>query len=120
MVAKRLKGPYEPGRRAMIKVKRLRTADCVVGGFRYKSKNREMGSLLLGLHDEQGKLNHVGFTSTITDEERPALTRRLEALRQAPGFTEKRPADRADGTPNEAQTGSRYSRSSSSRSGSTT
>jgi ATP-dependent DNA ligase len=75
----------------MIKVKRLRTADCVVGGFRYESNSREVGSLLLGLYDGNGKLDHVGFTSTITEEERPALTRRLEALRKAPGFTGKSP-----------------------------
>ena len=87
VVAKRLDWPYKPGERAMIKVKRLRTADCVVGGFRYESNSREVGSLLLGLYDDAGKLNHVGYSSTITDRERPELTRRLEALRGAPGFT---------------------------------
>jgi ATP-dependent DNA ligase len=91
VVAKRLDGPYLAGERAMIKVKRLRTADCVVGGFRYATGSRMVGSLLLGLYDADGKLNHVGFTSTISDEERPALTRRLEALRQPPGFTGKAP-----------------------------
>jgi ATP-dependent DNA ligase len=91
VIAKRLDGPYEPGERAMIKVKRLRTADCVVGGFRYDSKGRQVGSLLLGLYNGEGKLDHVGFTSTITDRERPALTRRLEALRKPPGFTGKSP-----------------------------
>jgi ATP-dependent DNA ligase len=91
VIAKRLDGPYEPGERAMIKVKRLRTADCVVGGFRYESKGRQVGSLLLGLYNGEGKLDHVGFTSTITDQERPALTRRLEALRKPPGFTGKSP-----------------------------
>ena len=91
MIAKRLDGPYESGERAMIKVKRLRTADCVVGGFRYESKGRQVGSLLLGLYNDEGKLDHVGFTSTITDQERPALTRRLEALRKPPGFTGKSP-----------------------------
>ncbi len=91
VVAKQLAKAYEPGERAMIKVKQLRTADCVVGGFRYESGSREVGSLLLGLYDGQGKLHHVGFTSTITDEARPALTRRLEALRKAPGFTGKAP-----------------------------
>ena len=68
VVAKRLDGPYTPGERTMIKVKRLRTADCVVGGFRYESRSREVGSLLLGLYDNAGRLNHVGFTSTITGE----------------------------------------------------
>jgi len=91
VIAKRLDGPYEPGERAMIKVKRLRTADCVVGGFRYESKGRQVGSLLLGLYNGQGKLDHVGFTSAITDQERPALTRRLEALRKPPGFTGRSP-----------------------------
>jgi ATP-dependent DNA ligase len=91
VVAKRLGGPYEPGERAMIKVKRRRTADCVVGGFRYGSGNCEVGSLLLGLYNEAGKLDHVGFTSTISAGERPALTQRLEALRKPPGFTGKAP-----------------------------
>ncbi|HEU5275635.1 MAG TPA: ATP-dependent DNA ligase, partial [Xanthobacteraceae bacterium] len=91
VVAKPLDGHYEPGERAMIKVKRLRTADCVVGGFRYQSARRQVGSLLLGLYDRAGKLHHVGFTSTITDEERPALTRRLQALREPPGFTGNAP-----------------------------
>lgn len=90
VIAKRLADRYQPGERAMIKVKRLRTADCVVGGFRYESASREVGSLLLGLYDAAGRLDHVGFT-TLTDAERPALTRRLEALREAPGFTGKAP-----------------------------
>jgi ATP-dependent DNA ligase len=91
VIAKRVAEPYTPGERTMIKVKRLQTADCVVGGFRYQSASREVGSLLLGLYDDAGKLDHVGFTSTITDEERPRLTRKLEALREAPGFTGKAP-----------------------------
>jgi len=81
VIAKRLEGKYEPGERTMVKVKQLRTADCVVAGFRYESNSREVGSLLLGLYNEQGRLDHVGFTATITDEERPALTRRLKAFR---------------------------------------
>jgi ATP-dependent DNA ligase len=91
VIAKRLGDVYEPGKRVMIKVKRLRTADCVVGGFRFESNSRQVGSLLLGLYGPDGKLDHVGFTSTITQEERPALTRRLEKLRGAPGFTGKAP-----------------------------
>jgi ATP-dependent DNA ligase len=87
VVAKRVDAPYTPGERTMIKVKPHRTADCVVGGFRYQSSSREVGSLLLGLYDGNGVLNHVGFTATISDEERPALTRRLKALREPPGFT---------------------------------
>ena len=66
VVAKRLDRPYESGERAMVKVKRLRTADCVVGGFRYESHSREVGSLLLGLYDADGKLDHVGFTAAIS------------------------------------------------------
>ena len=91
VVAKRLDEPYQPGVRAMIKVKRLRTADCVVGGFRYESARRRVGSLLLGLYDADGKLDHVGFTSSIPAAERPALTKRLEALRASPGFTGRAP-----------------------------
>jgi ATP-dependent DNA ligase len=87
VVAKRLDGAYLPGERAMLKIKRLRTADCVVGGFRYEHDSKLVGSLLLGLYDAEGKLDHVGFTSTITDAERPALTRRLEALAGGTGFT---------------------------------
>jgi ATP-dependent DNA ligase len=87
VVAKRLEGPYEPGERAMLKVKQLKTADCVVGGFRYATNSREVGSLLLGLYNDAGKLDHVGFTSAIASEERAALTRRLEALVGGPGFT---------------------------------
>ena len=65
VIAKRLDQPYQPGERAMIKVKQRRTADCVVGGFRYAVKDRLVGSLLLGLYDEAGMLNHVGYTSSI-------------------------------------------------------
>ena len=91
VVAKRLDQPYRPGERAMVKVKQQRTADCVVGGFRYAAKAKEVGSLLLGLYDEAGLLHHVGFTSAIPARERPALTRRLEALVEPPGFTGSAP-----------------------------
>ena len=91
VVAKRLDQPYRFGERAMVKVKQLRTADCVVGGFRYADKKREVGSLLLGLYDEDGKLHHVGFTSAIPAKERPELTKTLEALVQPPGFTGNAP-----------------------------
>jgi ATP-dependent DNA ligase len=87
VVAKRLDSVYRSGERTMIKVKRLRTADCVVGGFRYESGRRVVGSLLLGLYDADGRLNHVGFTSAIPETERRALTQELEALRASPGFT---------------------------------
>lgn len=91
VVAKELDGPYLPGERAMLKVKHLRTADCVVGGFRYAAKSDEVGSLLLGLYNDDGKLDHVGFTSTITDKERPALTKLLKTMIAPPGFSGKAP-----------------------------
>jgi ATP-dependent DNA ligase len=87
VVAKRLDEPYRPGERAMLKVKPARTADCVVGGFRYGAKERLVGSLLLGLYDEAGRLDHVGFTSAIPAAQKPALTARLERLIAPPGFT---------------------------------
>jgi len=87
VVAKRRDEPYRPGERAMVKVKRRRTADCVVGGFRYAQDKPVVGSLLLGLYDGRGRLNHVGFTSSIPEADRPALTRRLEAMVEPPGFT---------------------------------
>jgi ATP-dependent DNA ligase len=91
VIAKRTGLEYRSGERAMIKVKQQRTADCVVGGFRYAEKKREVGSLLLGLYDDKGLLNHVGFTSAIPAKERPALTKELEALIQPPGFTGSAP-----------------------------
>ncbi len=87
VVAKRLDGPYAEGRRAMLKVKRVRTADCVVGGFRYARTGQLVGSLLLGLYDSAGRLNHVGFTSGFAGVHRAALTARLEALAGGSGFT---------------------------------
>jgi ATP-dependent DNA ligase len=87
VVAKRIDEPYRAGERAMIKVKCLRTADCVVGGFRYATGSRMVGSLLLGLFNADGKLDHVGFTSGISDAERPALTAKVEKLKGGPGFT---------------------------------
>jgi ATP-dependent DNA ligase len=87
VVAKRLALPYQPGERAMLKIKNLRTADCVVGGFRYESGRKLVGSLLLGLYDDEGLLHHVGFTSALADSEKSALTKRLEKLVAPPGFT---------------------------------
>jgi ATP-dependent DNA ligase len=79
VVAKRLEEPYHSGdRKAMVKVKRLRTADCVVGGFRYASKGGVLGSLLLGLYDSDGKLNHVGFTASFKAEERTKLLNTID------------------------------------------
>jgi ATP-dependent DNA ligase len=91
VIAKRLDLEYRSGERAMIKVKQRRTADCVVGGFRYAEAKHEVGSLLLGLYDEEGLLHHVGFTSAIPAKERPKLTKDLEALIEPPGFTGNAP-----------------------------
>lgn len=92
IVAKRDDLPYQSGKRTgMQKIKKQRTADCVVGGFRYLEKKRQVGSLLLGLYDDQRKLNHVGFTSSIHDDERAALTKKLERLIKPPGFSGKAP-----------------------------
>jgi ATP-dependent DNA ligase len=91
VIAKRRDLEYRSGERAMIKVKHQRTADCVVGGFRYAERKSVVGSLLLGLYDEQGRLNHVGFTSAIPAKERPELTAALEKLIQPPGFTGNAP-----------------------------
>jgi ATP-dependent DNA ligase len=75
----------------MVKIKNIRTVDCVVGGFRYGEDSKLVGSLLLGLYDAEGLLHHVGFTSALSDEEKPALTRRLEKLVKPPGFTGSAP-----------------------------
>lgn len=93
IIAKRLDMDYRSGERGigMVKIKFKRMADCVVGGFRYAEKAPVVGSLLLGLYDEEGKLNHVGFTSGIKAAERPALTKKLEKLIQPPGFTGRAP-----------------------------
>ncbi|MDQ6652488.1 MAG: ATP-dependent DNA ligase [Acidobacteriota bacterium] len=92
VMAKRLDLPYRSGERdGMQKVKRMRTADCVVGGFRYASKGKVVGSLLLGLYDYNGLLNHVGYTSSFNEEQKKELTKRLEPLIQPPGFTGNKP-----------------------------
>ena len=88
LMAKQRDEPYRSGERAgMVKIKFKRTADCVVGGFRYGTGIREVGSLLLGLHDEEGLLNHVGFCTTLHFADRAALTKKLEKLGASPGFT---------------------------------
>ena len=87
VIAKRLDQSYRPGERAMIKVKRKRTADCVVGGFRYGKNSRQVASLLLGLYGDDGLLHHVGFTSALAAPDRKAWTEELTPLIEAPGFT---------------------------------
>ena len=91
VVAKRLNEPYRSGERAMMKVKQLRTADCVVGGFRYATGGRQVGSLLLGLFNADGKLDHVGFTSAISSDMRAPLTKKLEQLSGGVGFSGSAP-----------------------------
>jgi ATP-dependent DNA ligase len=92
IVAKRIDLPYQSGERTgMLKIKKQRTADCVVGGFRYLGKKKLVGSLLLGLYNEKGLLDHVGFSSSIHNQERPALTKKLEKFIKTPGFTGKAP-----------------------------
>jgi len=84
VVAKPEHGPYVPGKRAMIKVKHVRSADCVVAGFRWHKagKNEMIGSLLLGLYDDRGALHHVGVTSSFTTAMRKQLVRELAPLRE--------------------------------------
>jgi ATP-dependent DNA ligase len=92
VIAKRRDLPYESGERTgMQKIKTQRTADCVVGGFRYLEKQPLVGSLLLGLYNEEGKLDHVGFTSSIHASDRLALTRKLKKLIKPPDFTGRAP-----------------------------
>ncbi len=92
VVAKRRDLDYRSGERTgMQKIKNFRSADCVVGGFRYNEGKPVVGSLLLGLYDAHGRLHHVGFTSTIKREDKPALTKKLERLIEPPGFTGNAP-----------------------------
>ena len=93
IIAKRRDVPYRSGdRTGMQKIKQRRTADCVVGGFRYASSGKDsIGSLLLGLYDRDGFLHHVGFCSGFSKAERRELVPKLEALVKAPGFTGRAP-----------------------------
>jgi ATP-dependent DNA ligase len=92
VIAKLVEAPYASGERtAVVKIKNIRSADCVVGGFRYATGARVIGSLLLGLYDDDGLLHHVGFTSAFKASERHALTKKFEALKKPPGFTGNAP-----------------------------
>jgi ATP-dependent DNA ligase len=84
VVAKRLDLPYRPGERAMVKVKHARTADCVVGGFRWHKQGpgTMLGSLLLGLYDDAGTLHHVGIAASFTTKRRMELVEELAPLRE--------------------------------------
>jgi ATP-dependent DNA ligase len=92
VIAKRADAPYASGERtAMAKIKKIRTADCVVGGFRYASKGGGIGSLLLGLYNDEGLLDHIGFSSSFKAEQRSELKKIIEALRGGSGFTGRAP-----------------------------
>ena len=92
IIAKRRDLPYASGTRdGMQKIKNYRSADCVVGGFRYGTGKKVVGSLLLGLYNDEGKLDHVGFTSSMKSADRVALTKKLERLIKPPGFTGNAP-----------------------------
>jgi ATP-dependent DNA ligase len=84
VVAKRMADPYQPGKRGWAKIKHARTADCVVAGFRWHKNGPGtlVGSLLLGLYGDDGRLNHVGITSSFTMEKRRALVEELAPLRE--------------------------------------
>ena len=92
VMAKLADAPYASGTRdAMIKIKNHRTADCVVGGFRYATGKKVVGSLLLGLYDDDGLLHHVGFSSSFKAGEKAALTKKIEAMKGGKGFTGRAP-----------------------------
>jgi len=92
IIAKMSGARYHSGDRdAMVKVKRMRTADCVVGGFRYGEGTTKVGSLLLGLYNEEGQLDHVGFSSSFTAAERQELTSIVEPLAGGAGFSGRAP-----------------------------
>jgi ATP-dependent DNA ligase len=96
VIAKRIDLPYQAGNRdGMQKIKRMRSADCVIGGFRYGEKRaggrKVIGSLLLGLYDDEGRLNHVGFSSGLKSAQKAALTDKLEAIVSDRSFTGNAP-----------------------------
>ncbi len=92
VIAKRRDLAYQTGERTgMQKLKHSNTADCVVGGFRYASSGKQVGSLLLGLYNDDGLLDHVGFMSGIKQADRAALTGKVESLRGGSGFTGNAP-----------------------------
>jgi ATP-dependent DNA ligase len=96
VIAKRIDLPYQAGNReGMQKIKRYRSADCVIGGFRYgenlQAGRKVVGSVLLGLYDADGLLHHVGFSSGIKTKDKPALTDKLEAIKNERSFTGNAP-----------------------------
>ena len=95
ILAKRLDEPYRGGQRAAIRVKRKRTAYCVVGGYRLAPGGKTLGSVLLGLYDDEGLLHHVGFTATFRGPERERVLLRLQELGTGPGFSGRAPGGHA-------------------------
>src|SRR6185295_140688 len=92
VIAKRTDLAHRSGdRTGMQKIKNYRSADCVVGGFRYNEGKAVVGSLLLGLYDEAGLLHHVGFTASLAAKDKPALTKKLEKLIAPSSFTGNTP-----------------------------
>lgn len=91
VVAKRADEPYRPGERAMLKIKRHRSADCVVGGYRSEAKGGGVASLLLGLYGEGKLLHHVGFCAGFKAAERRVWAAELAPLEGGEGFTGNRP-----------------------------
>ncbi len=86
IVAKRLDGPYVEGKREMIKVKHRRSVDCVVGGYREHKDGGKIGSLLLGLYNDEGQLHFIGHCSGFSDHDRVELLRQFEQLRTDDSF----------------------------------
>jgi ATP-dependent DNA ligase len=86
IIAKRVELPYAPGERVMAKIKHVRTADCVVGGYRVHKSGTGVGSLLLGLYDDEGTLNYVGHTSSFTDKERLEVQQKLREYEGGESF----------------------------------
>jgi len=92
IIAKRLDLPYQSGNRhGMMKIKKMRTADCIVGGFRYAENAKVIGSLLLGLYNDEGLVDHVGFCSSFKANERKELLKKITPLISPPGFTGNKP-----------------------------
>ena len=115
IIAKREDLPYQSGNRTgMLKIKKQRAADCVVGGFRYLEMKKQIGSLLLGLYNDQGLLDHVGFSSSIRNEDRQQLTKKLVTIVKPP-FTGKAPGGSAAGAQNTRWSGSPWIPNSSRR-----
>ena len=95
LIAKRAEGEYRPGERGWVKIKHLRTVDCVVGGYRMDRTGKTLGSLLLGLYDEEGVLHHVGHTSSFDAAAKREVLAKLAPLEGDGGFG----TGRTPGTP---------------------